>query len=99
MLLSADVPYLVNEKDAIIKVGAELVYLDSLSLQTGYNFNSDAQGLTFGAGVLWGKINVNYGLGLTEGLSDVHRITIGYRFGETILVPAEDKTKVDFKRI
>lgn len=99
MLLSADVPYLVNEKDTMVKVGAELAYLGSLSLQAGYNFNSDAQGLTLGAGVLLGKINVNYGLGLTEGLSDVHRITVGYRFGETTVTPTEDKVKVDFKRI
>lgn len=83
MLLSADVPYLVNEKITMVAVGAEFVYLDSLSLQAGYNFNSDIQSLTFGAGVLWGKINFNYGLGLTDGLSDIHRITIGYRFGKT----------------
>lgn len=99
MLLSVDVPYLMNEKDTMVKVGAELVYLNSLSLQTGYNFNSDAQGFTLGVGVLWGKICVNYGIGLIGGLNNIHKITVGYRFGETSVVPENGKAEVDFKSI
>jgi hypothetical protein len=83
LLLSTDVPYLINDKEITGKIGVEYTYLDSLSFQAGYHVKSDAQNITFGVGVRWQQIVFNYGFGLASELSDTHRITVGYRFGET----------------
>lgn len=82
IVLSADIPYLINEKTTMIKLGAEYTYLNSLSFQVGYPVNSDALNMTFGVGMLWNKVVFNYGFGLANGLSNTHRITVGYRFGQ-----------------
>lgn len=93
VVLSADIPYLVNEKTTLIKLGAEYTYRNSLSFQVGYPVNSDSQNLTFGAGMLWDSVVFNYGFGLANGLSNTHRITLGYRFAQASAETKSPKPK------
>ncbi len=81
LLLSADVPYAVNEKEFTGKVGAEYSWHHNFVFAAGYHINSGALGATFGFGLLLEQVAFTYGFGLGN-VTGTHSVSLGYRFGE-----------------
>lgn len=79
-----------NDGDPSGRVGGEYSYRRLLSLRAGYKalflptasgeVNSSAQGATFGAGVRWHEVAVDYAFLPSDALGDNHRIGLGFSF-------------------
>ena len=68
------------------RFGAELRAHPNVSLRMGYRhqfgeLNDPATGFSYGLGVHFGQLNVDYALTPDNDFSDVHRLSFGYSFG------------------
>ncbi len=61
-------------------LGGEYVYHGVCALRAGYRFAQDTGGLSFGAGVKFSKIALDYSFGLVQSLSHIHHISLTYHF-------------------
>ena len=61
-------------------LGGEYVYHGICALRAGYRFAQDTGGLTFGTGVKFSKIALDYSFGLVQSLSHIHHISLTYHF-------------------
>lgn len=60
-------------------VGGEYSFDDMLFIRGGYKFNGDQEGLSFGGGLLYNGIKVDYGYSdFGEYLDSVHRFSLGF---------------------
>jgi hypothetical protein len=79
ILLTVDV-LLPNDDDIREHVGLEYGYNQQLFLRGGYKVGYDSQGATFGIGVKYKKIRVDYAYLLIENdLGDSHRIGFSFK--------------------
>jgi hypothetical protein len=79
---AADADYRIYEKQWGGAVGLEYFWMRNYGMRMGYKILSDSLGLTIGFGARWhGRIMLDYAWGLSDGLSDSHRVTLSYRFG------------------
>jgi hypothetical protein len=75
-----------NDGDVREHVGAEYSYRHMLSLRAGYKGlgllgeSYDTQGATFGAGVEWRDVTLDYAFLPSEKLGDNHRFALGFSF-------------------
>jgi hypothetical protein len=70
----------VNDGDPKQHLGAEYVYRRTLALRAGYKGGYDSYGGTFGAGIRYKKLDVDYAFLLVKNdLGDSHRISLSYR--------------------
>jgi hypothetical protein len=92
LLLALDGDYLPGDRQWHANFGAEYIPLSGYSIRVGYRFNRDLAGVTFGFGGDFRDMRLAYSWGMQDSLSDVHRISITYRFGK---VPGY---KREFKR-
>jgi hypothetical protein len=69
-----------NDGDVREHLGAEYAYRRLLALRAGYKANYDAQGATFGAGVWWREVALDYAYLPSEKLGDNHRFGLGFSF-------------------
>jgi hypothetical protein len=61
-------------------MGAEYMYRRLLALRAGYKAGYDSQGGTFGLGVIWKTLEVDYAFMLTKNdLGDSHRLSLTFR--------------------
>ncbi|HET6349968.1 MAG TPA: PorV/PorQ family protein [Candidatus Krumholzibacteria bacterium] len=62
-------------------IGGEYSYRRMLSLRAGYKAGYDSEGATFGFGVLYRQINLDYAfLPVSNDLGDSHRFGVGFSF-------------------
>jgi len=70
-----------NDDDMREHIGAEYSYRRMLALRAGYKAGYDTQGATFGFGVNWREISLDYAfLPVDNDLGDNHRFGIGFSF-------------------
>ena len=74
-----------NDYDQQMHMGIEYSFSEVFALRTGYKFNYDSDGLTFGGGVNTSLAGVglsfDYSLGkMGEYLGNVHRLSLGVKF-------------------
>lgn len=78
-LLTADGVW-VNDGDPKQHLGAEYMYRRTVALRAGYKAGYDSYGGTFGAGIRYKKLDVDYAFVLMKNdLGDNHRISLGLR--------------------
>jgi len=82
LLVALDTDYVVPEREWHVNLGVEWTPLRHFSGRLGYQFHSDIAGPTFGFGADWRGMRIAYAWGLQAALSDVHRISVTYRFGK-----------------
>jgi hypothetical protein len=83
MLLAIDVIRLINSNSSDIDsaLGIELNITDMFAFRTGYNSINDAgTGLSFGLGVNWNNLRVDYGFTDYGKLSSSNKISVNYNF-------------------
>ena len=72
------------DNSLVIKAGAEWLFMSTLALRSGYNFNADALKFSAGAGFLgeFGGYRGALDYAFTDGgfLGSVHRLSLGVRF-------------------
>ena len=83
-----------------LRVGAEVRAHPNISVRMGYRHefgtaNDPATGLSFGLGLNFHQLNVDYAMTPNNDFSDVHRISFGYSFGSVTAKeePAPKKPK------
>jgi hypothetical protein len=70
----------VNDGDPKQHLGAEYTYRRTVSLRAGYKGGYDSYGGTFGAGIRYKKLDVDYAFLLVKNdLGDSHRISVSFR--------------------
>lgn len=74
-----------NDYDQHIHAGVEMLLYNMITLRAGYKWNYDADGFTFGGGILLatGSITtrLDYSFGsMGENLTNVHRLSLGVNF-------------------
>ncbi len=70
----------INDGDPKQHLGAEYMYRRTLALRAGYKGGYDSYGGTFGAGVRYNKLDVDYAFLLVKNdLGDSHRISVSFR--------------------
>jgi len=70
----------INDGDPKQHLGAEYMYRRTLALRAGYKGGYDSYGGTFGAGIRYKKLDVDYAFLLVKNdLGDSHRISVSYR--------------------
>jgi hypothetical protein len=70
----------VNDGDPKQHMGAEYMYRRTLAIRAGYKGGYDSYGGTFGAGVRYKKLDVDYAFLLVKNdLGDSHRISVSFR--------------------
>lgn len=79
-----------NDGDLSGRIGGEYSYRRMLSVRAGYktlflpsgstDVNSSAQGATFGVGVRWHEVAVDYAFLPSDALGDNHRFGLGFSF-------------------
>jgi hypothetical protein len=69
-----------NDGDPKQNLGAEYMYRRTLALRAGYKAGYDSQGATFGLGLRYKKLDVDYAMMLVRNdLGDSHRFSLGLR--------------------
>jgi len=81
LLVSVDGDYIAQEKLWHVDFGLEYTAYRRFALRLGYRFRRAVVGLTVGFGARWRRFGLDYAWGMTEALSDTHRISLTYRFG------------------
>jgi hypothetical protein len=81
VLFSLDGDYLYYERTPHANIGIEYSAMRMYSLRLGYQIHREVAGLTFGFGVLWRGVSVDYAWALNDALGDIHRFGIAWRFG------------------
>jgi hypothetical protein len=70
----------VNDGDPKQNMGAEYMYRRTIAMRAGYKAGYDSYGGTFGLGIRYKKLDVDYAFILVKNdLGDNHRISIGLR--------------------
>ena len=73
-----------NDSKERVNFGAELSFFKMLFLRSGYQYNYDVQGLTFGAGFLVpfksSRVTVDYSYSIYDILTDIQRFSLGVEF-------------------
>ena len=63
-----------------LHLGAEYSYKDMMTVRTGYKFNYDEEGLTFGVGFNFGGLKLDYAYGDFGVFNVMNRISLGMAF-------------------
>jgi len=80
LLLAFDLMF-PNDDDMRQHIGAEYAYRRMVALRAGYKGGFDSQGATFGLGVMWRNLDVDYAfLPVSNDIGDTHRMGIGLSF-------------------
>jgi hypothetical protein len=70
-----------QDTDLAYNFGAQLKTFEILYLRTGYKAKNDSNELSYGIGIDYDSFNINYAyLQMTDGLDDVHKISLSYKF-------------------
>jgi hypothetical protein len=93
LIFCADSEYLPQERVWRANMGGEYTMWRTFSTRLGYQFNRDLMGLTFGFGVQWRGIHIDYAWALSEAVSDIHRFGLTYRFGRVPLRRREERRR------
>ncbi len=85
LTLAGDGEFLFYERRWHANVGLEYFWNRSYGFRLGYQFKRASLGVTAGVGLRWRqRLLFDYGWGLGSGLSDIHRLTVSYRFGGVV---------------
>lgn len=80
--VAGDAEYLYYEREWHANLGLEYIWNKDYSFRIGHQFKRDTLGITAGFGIrLKRRILMDYAWALGAGLSDLHRLTVTYRFG------------------
>ncbi|MFA5139465.1 MAG: PorV/PorQ family protein [Elusimicrobiota bacterium] len=93
LIFSADGEYLPQERMWHASLGGEYMMWRTFSTRLGYQINRDLMGLTFGFGVRWRGIHIDYAWALSETMNDIHRFGLTYRFGRVPLRRREERRR------
>ncbi len=70
-----------QDTDLAYNFGAQLKTFEILYLRTGFKVGNDSNEFSYGLGIDYDSFNVNYAyLQMTDGLDDVHKISLSYKF-------------------
>jgi hypothetical protein len=87
-----------------LRVGAEVRAHPNISLRLGYRMeigvdNDPATGMSYGLGINFRQLNVDYAMTPDNAFDDVHRLSFGYSFGSpTVNETAPPKKKPEEKK-
>ncbi len=70
----------IENRSTLIHTGAELVYDESYALRMGY----DRDNLSFGAGVRFRRLKVDYAYKILDYIEDSHRFSVSFLIGPSI---------------
>lgn len=82
VLFSLDGDYLYYERTPHANIGVEYSAMRMYHLRLGYQIHRDVAGLTFGFGLAWRGLGVDYAWALNDALGDIHRFGLTWRFGK-----------------
>jgi hypothetical protein len=80
LLLVAEAPYYIGEKEVRPALGAE-TSVGPLAFRVGYKTQNDLANWAFGAGFNLNQFSLDYSFGLIEDLRDEHNISFNLKFG------------------
>jgi len=70
-----------EDTDLAYNFGMQVKTFEILYLRTGYKENNDSNDLSFGLGIDYDSFNIDYAyMQMTNGLDDVHKISLSYKF-------------------
>lgn len=79
--LLTDAAYFENQREMRPAVGLE-IKTGVLALRSGYRQGRGSGEVTMGTGFEFGRINFDYSFALMKNVADIHKMSLGMRFGE-----------------
>ncbi len=70
----------IEDRSALVHTGAELLIADKYALRGGY----DRDNFTFGGGLAYGRLRIDYGYKLMDYIEDSHRFSLSLLIGPSV---------------
>lgn len=93
-----DTTYLMNEKETNPAVGIE-TWMGPLALRAGYRMGSDENKFSVGTGFILGPSSLDYSFGMANKLDPSHKVSLSFKFGETMSQPLVKREEIRKKPI
>lgn len=80
MTVSFELDQVTGEDSAVAALGLEYLHHGLVALRLGYRRGDDLGSLSFGTGILWQNLSLDYSMGLSQTFGNLHKVSLGYSF-------------------